>query len=186
MPLNSPTAALALALTAAAVVLTAQDTPSIPPELSDREFWTLVEELSERDGYFEDENYVSNELGYQTAMGRLQTAITPGGVYVGVGPEQNFAYIAALRPRLAFVVDIRRQNAMQHLMYKALFELSADRADFLSRLFSRPRPADLAADSSVDALFQAYSKTAPDVALFEQTMAGILNVLAGRHGFGLT
>jgi hypothetical protein len=186
MHLNRPTAALALVLVAAAVALAAQGTPSIPPELSDREFWTLVEELSERDGYFEDENYVSNELGYQTTMGRLQTAIAPGGVYVGVGPEQNFAYVAALRPRIAFVVDIRRQNAMQHLLYKALFELSADRADFLSRLFSRPRPADLDAASSVDALFQAYSKTAPDGAIFEQTMAVILDVLTGRHGFGLT
>src|SRR5262245_18088911 len=177
MPLNSPTAALALALTAAAVVLTAQDTPSIPPELSDREFWALVEGLSERDGYFEDENYVSNELGYQTAMGRLQSAIAPGGVYVRAGPDQNFAYVAALRPRIAFVVDIRRQNAMQHLMYKALFELSADRTDFLSRLFSRPRPADLDAASSVDALFQAYSKMAADGALFDQTMGTILDVL---------
>ena len=61
MPLNRPTATLALWLAAAAVALAAQGTPSIPPELSDREFWTFVEELSERDGYFEDENYVSNE-----------------------------------------------------------------------------------------------------------------------------
>jgi hypothetical protein len=184
--LNRPTAIVALALAAATVALSAQGTRPIPPELSDREFWTLFEDLSEPDGYFEDENYVSNELGYQTTMGRLQAAIAPGGVYVGVGPEQNFAYVAALRPRIAFVVDIRRQNAMQHLMYKALFELSADRADFLSRLFSRPRPVDLDAASSVDALFQAYAKTAPDGAMFEQTMAAILDVLTSRHGFGLT
>jgi len=175
-----------MALAAATVCLAAQGTPAIVPELSDREFWNLVEQLSERDGYFEDENYVSNELGYQSAMGRLQSAIAPGGVYVGVGPEQNFAYVAALRPRIAFVVDIRRQNTMQHLMYKALFELSADRADFLSRLFSRPRPEGLDAASSVDALFQAYSKTAPDERLFDETLAGILDVLTSRHGYGLT
>ena len=73
-------------------------------------------------------------------MPRLQEAGQPGGVYVGVGPEQNFSYIAALRPKMAFIVDIRRQNMIEHLMYKALFELSEDRVDFLSRLFSRPRP----------------------------------------------
>ena len=32
-----------------------------------------------------------------------------GGVYIGVGPEQNFTYIAA-RPEMAFIVDIRREN----------------------------------------------------------------------------
>ena len=61
-------------------------------------------------------------------------------MYVGVGPEQNFTYIAALKPTMAFIVDIRRGNFDLHLIYKALFELSADRAEFVSRLFSRPRP----------------------------------------------
>jgi hypothetical protein len=75
---------------------------------------------------------------------------------------------------------------MQHLMYKSLFELSADRADFLSRLFSRPRPAGLDAASSVDALFQAYSKTAPDERLFAETLAGILNDLTIRRGYRIT
>ena len=62
-------------------------------------------------------------------------------MYLGVGPEQNFTYIVALRPKLAFIVDIRRGNMNEHLLYKAFIELSADRADFLSRLFARPRPA---------------------------------------------
>ena len=65
---------------------------------------------------------------------------------MGVGPEQNFTYIAVTRPAIAFIVDIRRGNLDLHLMYKALFELSADRADFVSRLFSRKRPAGPAAD----------------------------------------
>lgn len=34
------------------------------------------------------------------------------------------------------IVDIRRQNMLQLLMYKALFEVSSDRADFLQRLLS--------------------------------------------------
>ena len=52
-------------------------------------------------------------------------------VYVGVGPEQNFTYIVALKPKMAFIVDVRRGNFDFHLIYKALFELSADRADFV-------------------------------------------------------
>ena len=35
-------------------------------------------------------------------------------------------------------MDIRRQAMIQHLMYKAIFHLSEDRAQFLSRLFSKP------------------------------------------------
>ena len=64
-------------------------------------------------------------------------------MYLGVGPEQNFTYIAAMRPRMAFITDIRRGNLHLQLMYKALFELSADRAEFVSRLFTKPRPAGL-------------------------------------------
>ena len=56
-----------------------------------------------------------------------------------MGPEQNFTYIAALEALIAFVIDIRRGNLHLQLMYKALFELSADRAEFFSRLFTKPR-----------------------------------------------
>jgi hypothetical protein len=45
------------------------------------------------------------------------------------------------------VLDIRRQNMLEHLTYKALFEMSTDRADFLSRLFSRQRLPDRDKDS---------------------------------------
>jgi hypothetical protein len=55
-----------------------------------------------------------------------------------VGPEQNFTYIAHVRPEIAFIVDIRRQAIVQHLMYKAIFHLAPDRAQFLSVLFSKP------------------------------------------------
>src|SRR5215203_5861895 len=105
---------------------------TLPARLSDSEFWALVSEISEPGGYFRiTDNYTSNE----PEVGRLYTMLrqreTKGGVYVGVGPEQNFTYIAAIRPQMAFVIDIRRQAVVQHLMYKAIFELSADRADFI-------------------------------------------------------
>ena len=64
-------------------------------------------------------------------------------MYLGVGPEQNFPYIIALKPGMAIIFDMRRGNLHEHLLYKAMFELSNDRADFLSRLFSRARPAGL-------------------------------------------
>ena len=67
-----------------------------------------------------------------TVAAALSERAKPGGVYLGVGPEQNFTYIAAIRPKIAFITDIRRGNLQLHLMYKALFELSADRAEFVS------------------------------------------------------
>src|SRR5262245_13167593 len=97
--------------------------PNLPEELSDAQFWNLINESSEAGGYFRSDNFVSNESAFQHVIPKLKKQIKPGGVYVGVGPEQNFTYVAALGPKLAFVVDIRRQNMLLHLMYKALFEL---------------------------------------------------------------
>src|SRR6188768_1838176 len=107
---------------------------ALPARLSDAEFWALVEQLSEPEGNFPFDNLVSNETSIQSVIPALLNRTRPGGVYLGVGPEQNFTYIAALQPRIAFVIDIRRQNLVEHLMYKALFELSPSRADFVSRL----------------------------------------------------
>jgi hypothetical protein len=72
----------------------------------------------------------------QHVITELERHAPPGGVYVGVGPEQNFTYLGTLRPRIAFIVDIRRQNLLQHLWYKAVFA-TPTRAEFLSRLFRR-------------------------------------------------
>ena len=45
---------------------------------------------------------------------------------------------------MAFIVERPAPGRLiQHLLYKAIIERSADRSDFLSRLFSRPRPAGL-------------------------------------------
>ena len=111
----------------------------------------LSTSFSELPGAFaHSDNLVSNELHFVHAIRMLDPM---GGVYIGVGPEQNFSYIARLRPAMAFVIDIRQENRSLHLTYKALFELSADRADFVSRLFSRERPAGLGPKTSVRELF---------------------------------
>jgi hypothetical protein len=115
----------------------AVQTAALPSEINDKDFWRMIVDLSEPGGTYPYENFVSNELQYQDVVPALKATTKPGGVYIGVGPEQNFTYTAVLQSKLAFVIDIRRQNMIEHLMYKALIEASNDRADFLSRLFSR-------------------------------------------------
>jgi len=119
-------------------VLRAED--KLPAQLSDEEFWKLSNELSEPDGTFRSDNLLSNESYFQFVIPHLLELLKTGNVYMGVGPEQNFTYIAALKPKMVFLVDIRRGNFDLQLMYKALFEMSADRADFVSKLFSKKRP----------------------------------------------
>src|SRR5215831_10269645 len=119
-----------------------------PRLLADEEFWRITQDFSERAGTFQSDNLLSNERWFQHVVPALVQKARQNRAYVGVGPEQNFTYIFALKPKLAFIVDIRRGNFDLHLMYKALFELSADRAEFVSRLFSRPRPDGLTAKSS--------------------------------------
>ena len=121
----------------------------LPARLADAEFWKLIEEFSEPNGTFRSDNLLSNEIWFQTIIPELVTVVKPGAVYMGVGPEQNFSYIAALKPRVVFIVDIRRGNLHTQLMYKALFELARDRADFVSMLFARKRPEGLTPTSSV-------------------------------------
>src|SRR5262245_41276171 len=157
----------------------------IPQRISDEDFWQMVSNFSEPNGSFNADNFVSNEVLFQRLIPRLKEHVV-GGAYIGVGPEQNFTYLTAIRPEIAFIIDIRRQAILQHLMYKAIIELSRDRADFLSFLSSRNRPAELTAVSTPAELFEAYEKALPDHALFERNVAAILKRLTAYHGFTLT
>jgi len=123
---------------------------------------------------------------FQTVIPTLATTVARGGVYVGVGPDQNFTYIAALRPKMAFIVDIRRQNMLQHLFYKALFELSPRRTDFLSRLFSRPKPPNAGAGGTADALLAAIAEQPPSEALYAANVTAVLDHLRTSRKFPLT
>jgi hypothetical protein len=158
----------------------------VPSKLSDEAFWKLVNDFSEPGGTFISDNFVSNELAIQDVLPGLTDGRKPGGVYLGVGPEQNFTYIAALQPKIAFVFDIRRQNVVQHLMYKALFEMSADRADFLSHLFSRPRPADIEKSASAVVLFDAFRDVPADQELYQATLNSVMQRLMKDHAFDLS
>jgi len=75
---------------------------------------------------------------------------------------------------------------LEHMIYKALFEMSASRADFLSRLFSRPRPSGLTEKSTVGELFRAYNSVGADNGAFKNTLESIKKQLRGKHKFGLT
>jgi hypothetical protein len=156
-----------------------------PDRLSDQQFWQLSQDFSEVDGTFHSENLVSNEIRFQTIVPELARAVRPGRAYIGVGSEQNFTYMAAVRPAVAFIVDLRRGNLDLHLIYKTWFELSRDRADFVSRLFSRPRPAGLTAASSVDEIFAAYAGVAPDEALYAANLKTTIEHLTRTRGFKL-
>jgi hypothetical protein len=156
---------------------------SIPTRLTDKELWQLNADFSEPNGYFRSDNFLSNETGFQYVIPELKKLVHPGSVYLGVGPEQNFTYIVALQPKIAFIFDIRRGNMIAQLMYKSLFETSADRAEFLSKLFSRARPAGLTESSTPQQLFDAYGKAAADSALFRRNLAAIKEHLTKTHAW---
>ena len=147
-------------------------------------------DLSEPNGSFRSENLVSNEHTYQYVIPSLIKTVKPGGVYLGVAPDQNFTYMIAVQPKLAFIVDIRRGNFLQHLMYKAIFELSTDRADFLSRLFSKTRPAGVGPKTNVAELFSAFNRVdmpvEPYKAKYQQNVQAIRDLLLKKHRFALS
>jgi hypothetical protein len=153
--------------------------------LDDATFWRMFSEFSEPGGFFPSDNLVSNETTFPMLMPEVARRASPAGAYVGVGPEQNFSYIAALRPRIAFIVDIRRQNAILQLLYKALFEMAPTRAAFLSKLLSREAPPGLHVDASVDRLIAAFATSPASAAAFEANLQEVRTLLTRARGFAL-
>ena len=179
-------AAGVVVVTALVVSTTAQQAAVLPARLSDAEFWKLTVDCSEPNGYFQSENFVGNELSFQWVIPALKKDVKPGGVYVGVGPDQNFTYIVGVQPRIAFIVDIRRGNFLQLLMYKALVEMSADRAEFAARLFSRDTPANLKDGASANEVLTAVYNLPARRELYDRNLKAITDRLTRTHGFALT
>ncbi|MXY97233.1 MAG: hypothetical protein F4Z29_05675 [Gemmatimonadetes bacterium] len=146
----------------------AESVVSFSPE----RYAALVDTLSEPGGFFDSDNIVSNEAGYLHVKHALKRLGVEGGVYIGVGPDQNFTYIAQVRPRYAFILDIRRDNLVEHLLYKAVFALAASPAEFLSILFSKPLPRAGFADGqpTIDALVTYFDRTDGDEDLFHRNL----------------
>ncbi len=167
----------------------AQRPSTLPAQLTDQEFWALSQESSEPGGYFRSAditNLTSNETEMQYVIPDLVARVKPGAVYLGVGPEQNYTYIAAIKPKMAVIIDIRRGNLNLQLMYKAIFELSKDRADFVSMLFSKPRPAGIGAAATAGELFSAFATSATSQALYTKNLAAIRTLLTKTRALPLS
>ncbi|MCC6898415.1 MAG: hypothetical protein IT377_05540 [Polyangiaceae bacterium] len=160
--------------------VSASASPSAPPAagLSDGEAVRLFRELSEQDRYFFSDNYVSNETSYLQPTAELAARAKKGGAYIGVGPEQNFTYLALLEPKLAFIVDIRRANAVHHLLYKAIFEEATSRSHFVALLLGRAH--DAKTDPGPDARIEAVLAHATGVAATPRTFDSIHALLTKK------
>ncbi len=173
---------------------------NLPDSLSAAEFSKLSREMSEEGGYFLSDNFSSNETSYLHIVDKLKQIGATGGAYIGVGPEQNFTYIAKIRPRIAFLIDIRRQAIIQHLMYKAIFHHSPTRTEFLSRLLSKPLLADKPveaekdkpkltipkADTAIEELLTFFNKIAATDAAYTANLAEIIKTIEAEFQFPLS
>lgn len=140
------------------------------------EFSRLVARLSEPGGYFDSDNLVSNETSYLHVLPALRVLEVRGGAYLGVGPEQNFSYLAEIRPALAILIDIRRDNMLLHLLFKAMFEVSRNRMEFLCLLYGRPAPAVLTPwnDEPLEDILTYLDITPRDSALYASRHASLM------------
>lgn len=147
----------------------------------------LSQKISEPGGYFGSDNLVSNELSYQHIIPKLAEMGVAGGVYVGVGPDQSFTYIAAIRPTKAFMIDIRRDCLLHHLLFKALFMMSRNRAEYLSLMFGRPVPTHVKEwnKKSLKELVEYIDRTPAEARLYEKYRADI-KLQINKFGFSLT
>ena len=167
-------------------VAAAQVAPrAIPDSIAD--LGALVTRLSDAGGYFDTDNLISNERGYQQVLGAMDRLRVGGGAYIGVGPDQNYTYIANTHPRIAFVVDIRRDNMLEHLLFKALFAAAANRAEYLALWTGRPVPPTIAswANRPIDAIAAWIDSTRATPASIAHARA-IVEDLVKRTGIALS
>ena len=172
--LSRRAAALLLLLPLAAAPASAQGTG----------FSRLSQRLSEPGGFFDSDNLVSNETSYLHVIGALRERGVHGGAYIGVGPEQGFSYIAEIDPEIAIIIDIRRDNLLLHLLFKAMFQEAHDRLEYLCLLYGRPFPARRAPwdDAPLDSLVAYLDRTPLDSALHAAQHAELMRRV---DGFGL-
>ncbi|MFN7927245.1 MAG: hypothetical protein U0Y68_04740 [Blastocatellia bacterium] len=140
--------------------------------LTAAEFGQLVERISEPNGYFDTDNLISNESSYLHVMGKLRKMNVTSGAYIGVGPDQNFSYLAQIRPQIAFIIDIRRDNQLQHLLFKSLFALAHNRVEYLCLLFGKSVPPD-SVKWNIAQVVEYLDKTPADRKRFDATRNAI-------------
>ena len=165
-----------------------QAKPKQPDKFSAEEFSKLSRDFSEEGGSFRSDNFTSNETSYLHVVAKMREVGTTGGAYLGVGPEQNFTYIAKTRPQIVFLFDIRRQAILQHLMYKAIFQVSDTPAQFLSKLLSRPLPKEKApaANAPINELLAFFSTAAADEKTYQANLVEIRKIIQEDFKFPLS
>ncbi len=154
-------------------------------QITRAEFAGLIERLSELEGFFDTDNFISNETSYLHVIPSLRENVRTGGAYIGVGPDQNFTYIVHARPSIAIIADIRRQNLLQHLVFKVLIEAARDRHDFLCQLLSRRCDAQ-EGETELEAMLLEVSSTDRDPQLFSENLSNIERVLLDDYGLPLS
>jgi hypothetical protein len=165
--------------------------PSVGARQDASPFASRVASLSEPGGYFDTDNLISNERSYLHVVPDIEALSRQAGrngVYLGVGPDQNFSYIARLRPKMAIVTDLRRDNVLLHLLFKAIFERSRTRIEYLAMLTGRkaPQPWTDWPPKSLDAIVAYIDRTQPMSAGEVSDLRGRLNDTIRRYGVPLT
>jgi hypothetical protein len=151
-----------------------------------RAFAALSARLSEPGGYFDSDNLISNETSYLHVMAKLRELGVSGGVYIGVGPDQSFSYIAKIRPKLVIMIDIRRDNLLQHLLFKSLFGRARNRIEYLCEYFGKPFPKTKGWETrTVKDLVDYIDSTASDPKLFEKSLRDVKQDVQ-RYGIPLS
>jgi hypothetical protein len=177
-------AALFLALVALPVSQDRQ-VAAAPVRISIEQFDRYIREWSEPEGYFDSDNFISNETSYLHVIDELRERVRPGAVYIGVGPDQNLSYIAHARPALAVIVDIRRQNLLQHLLFKAIFDQSSSRVDYLALLLARQKPA-VASGAGFQEILRAIRSAPTSDEIFRRDLDEVKSVLRNKHRLKLS
>ena len=151
------------------------------------DFSRLSASLSENEGFFNSDNLVSNETSYLHVLGAFRRLGVRGGAYIGVGPEQGFSYIAEIQPEIAFIIDIRRDNLLLHLLLKAMFIQARNRMEFLCLLYGRPAPDELPlwTELELEALLDYLDRTPGDPAVHDRNHRELMKAVDG-YGFRLT
>jgi len=175
------------------LVLAAGTIPSTPQQpraaadlsISIEQFGGYIDQWSEPEGYFDTDNFISNETSYLHVIDQLQKQGKPGGIYLGVGPDQNFSYIVHTRPSIAIVTDIRRQNMLVHLWYKALFAMAANRVEYLSLLVSREQPR-VQPGASLEQIVRAVDSATTSERLFQKNLAAVKSLLVDKYRLKLS
>ena len=154
-------------------------------QISTEQFGRYFADWSEPEGFFDSDNFISNETSYLHVVDQLHQQVKPGGIYIGVGPDQNFSYIVHTKPSLAIIPDIRRQNALEHLLFKALFSMASNRIEYLSLLFSKQAPS-LKVNVPLENLFEALRSSPSNEGLFRKNLATIEDLLREQYKLNLT